>query len=69
MNSCCELLSNPQTIVCEKIHKKCSFHIVNVCVYMCLFVCVCVCVCVCWVCARAYVAPVFWEAEAGKPFF
>ena len=59
MNGCCELLSNPQTIVCEKNTQKMLLpHCECVCVYMCLFVCVracvraCVCVCVC-VCARA----------------
>ena len=44
MNSCCELLSNPQTFVCEKNAQKMLLQIVNVCMYMCLFVCVCVCV-------------------------
>ena len=64
MNSCCELLSNPQTFVCEKNAQKMLLQIVNVCLYMCLFVCVCVCVCVC-----VYVTPVFWRAETGKPSF
>ena len=58
MNSCCELLSNPQTFVCEKYTQKmllpnCEF----VCMYTCLLACVCVCVCV-YVCL--YVTPVIW---------
>ena len=34
----------------KKIHKKCSFQIVNVCMYVFICVCVCVCVCVCCFC-------------------
>ena len=71
MNSCCELLSNPQTIVFEKNTQKMLLpHCESVCVYVFIFVCVraCVRVCVC-VCARVYVAPVFLGAEAGKPPF
>ena len=75
MNSCCELLSNPQTIVCEKNtqkmllpHCECVCVYVFICVCACVRACVCVCMCVC-VHARAYVAPVFWGAEAGKPPF
>ena len=43
----------------KKIHKKCSFQIVNLCVCICVYLCVCVCVCVC-VCACLYIAPVIW---------
>ena len=79
MNSCCELLSNPQTIVFEKNTQKMLLpHCESVCVYVficvcvcvcaCVRACMCVCVCVC-VCARVYVAPVFLGAEAGKPPF
>ena len=71
MNSCCELLSNPQTIVFEKNTQKMLLpHCESVCVYVFICVCVraCVRVCVC-VCARVYVAPVFLGAEAGKPPF
>ena len=46
MNSCCELLSNPQTIVFEKNTQKMLLpHCESVCVYV--FICVCVCVCAC----------------------
>ena len=69
MNSCCELLSNPQTIVFEKNTQKMLLpHCESVCVYVFICVCVCVRACVC-VCARVYVAPVFLGAEAGKPPF
>ena len=68
-------MSNPQTIVCEKNtqkmllpHCECVCVYVFICVRACVRACVCVCMCVC-VHARAYVAPVFWGAEAGKPPF
>ena len=66
-------MSNPQTIVCEKNTQKMLLpHCECVCVYVFICVCACVraCVCMC-VCvhARAYVAPVFWGAEAEKPPF
>ena len=61
MNSCCELLSHPQTFACEKNTQK---MLLPNCESVCVCMCVCVCVCVC-----VHVAPAFWGTEAGKPPF